>query len=135
MRVTDLTQANRGGAKRRYTIAVDFDGVLHRYDTPWVAADVIPDPPVECAIDWLRSMLPRFKVVIFTTRGATARGRGAVLDWLQKHGLDDVSEIEVTCEKPPALVYIDDRAWRFEGRFPTAHEIHQARPWHKSWPT
>lgn len=37
----------------RYTVAVDFDGVLHRYDTPWINAATIPDPPVDGAIEWL----------------------------------------------------------------------------------
>ncbi len=30
----------------RYTVAVDFDGVLHAYISPWVNAHTIPDPPV-----------------------------------------------------------------------------------------
>lgn len=34
-------------------------------------------------------------------------------------------------KKPPTLVYLDDRAIRFEGTFPTAQDIHNARPWNK----
>lgn len=122
--------------KRRYIIAVDFDGVLHRYDTPWIDAETIPDPPVEGAIEWLNEMATRFYVVVMTTRARTDEGCRAVKQWLQDHGANGVGSmgvglIDVTALKPPALVYIDDRAWRFEGRFPTANEIHQAKPWHK----
>lgn len=113
----------------RYTVAVDFDGVIHSYTSPWVDLDVIPDPPVPGAIDWLNAMVQEFDLVVFTTRGKTVEGRKAVKGYIAAHG--GTSLLEVTAEKPPALVYIDDRGWRFEGTFPTASEIHRARPWNK----
>jgi hypothetical protein len=120
----------------RWTIAVDFDGVIHSYTSPWVAAEVIPDPPVDGAIEWLNQMRREFEVVIFTTRGESYKGAKAVKEWLIEHGLEVVGDgwgqVAVTAVKPKALVYIDDRAWRFEGTFPTADEIHMARPWNKS---
>jgi hypothetical protein len=118
---------------KKYTIAVDFDGVIHSYTTPWISATEIPDLPVPGAIDWLNKISKDFKVVIHTTRGETLSGQAAVRDWLTKHGyeLADTTEVEVTALKPAALVYIDDRAWRFEGTFPSRHEIHMARPWNK----
>lgn len=124
----------------RYTVAVDFDGVIHRYDSPWVAPHVIPDGPVFGAIEWLFQTLQRFDVVIFSTRCKTWRGRRAMRAWLKKHadaiwyespftyGLEDV---KLSYTKPPALIYLDDRAMRFTGTFPTADEIHAARPWNK----
>ena len=124
----------------KYTIAVDFDGVIHRYDSPWINAHTIPDEPVEGAISWLWQMLQKFDVVIFSTRAKTWRGRRAMRQWLRQHagyswhetmgsrGLEDITYAAV---KPPALVYIDDRAWRFEGTFPSANEIHESRPWNK----
>lgn len=115
----------------KYTIAVDFDGVIHRYDSPWVSADVIPDGPVEGAIDWLNKMRKDFTVVIFTTRGSDESGQNAVRDWLKINGVIDADSIKVTDHKVAALVYIDDRAWRFAGWFPNAQDIHEARPWNK----
>lgn len=70
---------------RRYTLAVDFDGVIHRYDSPWVAPHVIPDGPVDGALDWLLAAVEKFEVVIFSTRRKTWRGRRAVRRWLRKH--------------------------------------------------
>lgn len=117
---------------RNYTVAVDFDGVIHSYTSPWVGSDVITDPPVEGAIEWLNQVTQYFTVVIHTTRGKTTEGIEAVKSYLLEHGYRvERDAIEVTAIKPPALVYIDDRAWRFEGRFPTRDEIHQARPWNK----
>lgn len=132
-------------AGKRYVVAVDFDGVIHSYTSPWVSAEVIPDAPVEGAIEWLCRMVQKFTVVIFTTRGKTEEGRKAVLEWIQRHHDDRyaavtegdrkwlVSNLTVTAEKPPALIYLDDRAYRFEGpgTFPTSEQIHAAKPWNK----
>jgi hypothetical protein len=125
-------------AGERYTIAVDFDGVIHQYVTPWVAAHIIPDPPIPGAIEWLSRMIQKFDIVIATTRGNTIRGRIAVYRWLYKHGgvglwyeapgyrgLEDI----LVKGKPVALVYLGDRAMRFAGDFPTPEDIHAARPW------
>jgi hypothetical protein len=113
---------------KRYTIAVDFDGVLHSYTSPWVDHHVIPDPPIPGAIEWLERISADFDVVIFTTRGKTEAGRVAVARWISEHGYTG-HDFTVTAEKPPALIYLDDRAVRFEGIYPTPDEIHRARPW------
>ena len=125
----------------KYTVAVDFDGVLHRYDSPWVNAHTIPDQPVDGAIGWLHRTIQSFDVVVFTTRGKTWRGRRAVRRWLREFsgalwndgpGYRGIEAVKVTYKKLPALVYLDDRAMRFNGVFPTANEIHRARPWNKA---
>lgn len=114
----------------RYTIAVDFDGVIHSYTTPWIDAETIPDPPVDGAIDALNTLAEDFDVVIHTTRGRSSDGREAVAEYLRLHGF--VKFTEITHEKVPALLYIDDRAYRFTGaNWPTANEVHQMRPWNK----
>lgn len=120
--------------KKRYSVAVDFDGVIHSYTSPWVAAHVIPDPPVPGAIEWIDRIAADFDVIVFTTRARTWRGRRAVRRWLyeQAYYLHE-HEIRITAKKPPALIYVDDRAWRFEGpwMFPTKDDIYRARPWNK----
>jgi hypothetical protein len=117
--------------EKRYTVAVDFDGVLHSYTTPWSGADSCPDPPVSGAIDWLNEIVQKFEVVILTTRGDQEGGNEAVQAWLREHGYVG-PDLRVTSQKVPALVYVDDRAWRFEGdNFPTAEQIHRAIPWNK----
>lgn len=125
----------------KYTVAVDFDGVLHSYTTPWQGATVIPDPPVDGAIEWLHRTIQKFDVVIFTTRGRWPWGRWAVRRWLHRYaghlwydgpGYRGIEDVKVTNRKDAALVYIDDRALRFDGtNFPAADAIHALRPWNK----
>lgn len=117
---------------KRYTLAVDCDGVLHSYTSGWQGANSLPDPPVEGAIDWLNDIVQHFEVVILTTRGDQEGGNVAVLYWLREHGYTG-PDLLITSRKVPALMYVDDRGWRFEGpgSFPTADQVHQARPWNK----
>ncbi len=137
------------GDKKR-TVCVDFDGVIHSYTSPWVAPHLIPDPPVDGALKWMREMLGHFQVLIFSTRCRTWRGRRAMRRWLWRHdtgenypysmwqdnlmGSDTLSEVKFSKNKPPALIYLDDRAVRFTGprSWPTVNEIHKAKPWNKS---
>jgi hypothetical protein len=109
-------------------IAVDFDGVINSYVSRWTGATDLPDPPVPGAIEWLAEMVRSFEVIIFTTRGQYPEAEAAIHAWLQKHGYCGCLP-EVTNKKPAALVYLDDRAIRFEGAFPSKEEIHRARPW------
>lgn len=119
-------------ADHKYSIAVDFDGVIHSYTSPWAGAATIPDPAVDGAIDWLAEMLGKFKVYIFSTRCESRDARVAMRSWLRDNGLGErADEIEFTTGKPACLIYIDDRGYRFEGRFPTADQIHRAVPWNK----
>lgn len=121
------------------TIAVDFDGVIHSYTSPWISAEVIPDPPVPGALEWLHEVLQSFDVNVFTTRAETPEGRVAIKRWFQQHaseryettsstrGLDSLG---VTFHKLPAIVFIDDRAYRFTGsNFPSVQELHDMKPW------
>lgn len=124
----------------RYTVAVDFDGVLHRYDSSWVNAHTIPDGPVSGAIEWLCETIQKMDIVIFSMRCKTWRGRRAVRRWLKIHagllwydapGFRGIADVTLSYTKIPALVYLDDRALRFEGTFPSVTEIRNARPWNK----
>lgn len=117
---------------KRYTIAPDFDGVIHSYTSPWTTPDVIPDPPVEGAIDWLHEMVETYNVVILSTRGQYFDSQKNVMEYLRNHGYKG-PDLLVTDKKVPALIYPDDRGWRFEGpgTFPTVEQITAARPWNK----
>lgn len=95
------------------TVVFDFDGVIHSYTSGWKGASVIPDPPVpgiKEAISDIRCA--GYEVVVVSTRCATIEGHGAVRAWL----IDNEIEVDaVKMEKPPAVVYIDDRAICFDG--------------------
>lgn len=109
------------------TVAVDFDGVIHSYVSGWEGADVISDPPIEGAIEFLNEIAEHFTISIFTTRAAHEGAEVAIREWLHHHGFE--GECSITHEKGPAIFYLDDRAWRFRGSFPTVSQIKRAFPW------
>ena len=118
--------------KTRKNVAVDFDGVIHEYLTPWQAPDIIPDKPVDGVIDWLNAVDEHYNIVVYSTRAAALEGRLAIAAYLAEHGFDIELE-QVVPYKPMAVIYLDDRGWRFEGpgSFPTVEQINQARPWNR----
>ncbi|HEX5473085.1 MAG TPA: HAD family hydrolase [Vicinamibacterales bacterium] len=94
----------------RPLVCVDLNGVLDRY-TGWEHSDHW-DPPRDGARRFLDALHTRgFDVVVFTTRHPSGVRR-----WLREHGLDDLV-CAVTSRKPPAHVFVDDRAVCFRGDF------------------
>jgi hypothetical protein len=107
------------------TLAIDFDGVLSAY-TGWKGEMAPLDPPLPGAIDFLNECLDHgFAVVIFTTRPEQL-----VHEWLQVHAPPEVSMVvQITNTKPPAWLYIDDRAFLFTGAYPSIDEINSFKAW------
>lgn len=127
----------------RKRICVDFDGVLHSYESGWQGVSVIPDAPVtdidtgKSAIAWLRELLDddRLVVAIFSSRATTDEGRAAIWDWLSRYLQPcDLEKLEVTDKKGPAFALVDDRAITFRGVFPSADELSNLVPWNKAAP-
>ena len=114
----------------KFWITVDFDGVIHSYTTPWQGPDIIPDPPVPGAIQWLWRMVNNFNVGIFSTRNFQDGGIEAMRKWLLKYGAP-VDSLFFPTEKVPALLHVDDRVWEFRGVFPTVEYIKNFKPWNK----
>ena len=123
-------------------IAIDFDGVLHSYIEKWQGTDIIPDPPVDGALDWLLKLLrdPILVPTIYSSRSKYPEGIAAMRAWLMEHysnkyGMDIASDIvesiRFASEKPAAFLTIDDRAVQFRGIFPTPEAIKAFTPWTK----
>ena len=141
-------------------LSIDFDGVIHGYQSGWKGAHVIPDPPVPHAIPWLLRMLDAgFEVAIFSSRSKSLRGRWAMKRWLgnqiREHweignSSSYPSFVEAECWadaynihrkfswpwfKPSALITIDDRALTFNGDWKdpayTPEAIRAFKPWNK----
>jgi hypothetical protein len=119
---------------QRFIICVDFDGVLHSYDSGWKGATLIPDPPVDGAIEFLRRASRHFNVNIYSSRSHYEGGIEAMKSWLAKYGGDAlVQELFFPKFKPPAKVTIDDRAITFNGPddWPSIEELLEFEPWNK----
>jgi hypothetical protein len=101
-----------GVEKLRQTVCLDFDGVVHSYVSGWAGETVIPDPPIHRCGEAIARLRRSFRVVIHSPRCRTEAGREAIQNWLRQHNI----EVDEICEhKPPAMVYLDDRAIRFTG--------------------
>ena len=80
-------------------------------------AQNMPKDNVDKAIARLRK---DYRVVIFSARCRSEEGRVAIQNWLAKHRI----EVDEVCEnKPPAFVYVDDRAVEFRGDWSQTIEI------------
>ncbi|MGH3586986.1 MAG: hypothetical protein ACRDQ0_11745 [Pseudonocardia sp.] len=116
------------------TIAVDFDGVIHAYSEGWRDGSIY-DPPVDGALGALYDLMRLDAVFVHTTRPARQVAR-RIERW-SGYGIEcttqmspflppwwqwgkrcrfwnDRTALLVTNRKLPAVVYIDDRAVRFE---------------------
>lgn len=123
---------------RKRTICVDFDGVINSYTSGYTKVDDLPDKPVPRAFEWLRRMNGcNFDVQIFSTRSSSLAGLKAIKEWFIYHGwriepaTGEPEYLSFPTEKPPAIIYIDDRGFCFEGTFPTADFINRFKPWNK----
>jgi len=91
-------------------VCVDLNGVLDSY-TGWRGPEHF-DPPRTGAREFLESLAARgFDIVVFTTRHPDG-----VWEWLERFGLRPLVR-DVTDRKPPAHVFVDDRAVCFRGDF------------------
>lgn len=115
------------------TVVFDFDGVVHSYTSGWKGANVIPDPPVNGIENALKDIHDAgYEVVIVSTRCSTQSGVDAINLWLYKNNLAQYVD-KVCKEKPPAIVYIDDRAICFDGDSSSLLEkIENFKPWYKN---
>lgn len=134
--------------KSTATVAVDFDGVIHKYSRGWSDGSIY-DPPMAGAIEGLIALADQYAVFVHTTRDIWQ-----VAEYLAGYGIatstymdrpstfwDGRETILVTNYKLPAIAYIDDRAYLFNGwgtvakdfsvtsAMESAEKIEQRRRW------
>lgn len=128
-------------------LCVDFDGVIHKYDTAWTDAVTISDGPVPGALRWLWEATKVFDVQVYSSRSKTPSGRVAMRLWMEEHAIKELGEdhplsgrfaaiypVTFSHEKPPAFLTIDDRAVCFLGDFAALDlvKLRQFKPWNKN---
>jgi hypothetical protein len=106
------------------TVAIDFDGVLADYHG-WKNEDTL-DPPFPGAQAFVAKVVRAgYQVIVHTTRNPD-RVRQWLADW------DFSFPVTVSNRKPKAMVYIDDRGFRFTGDWEAAFQaIEQPTHWKK----
>lgn len=130
---------------RKPILCLDFDGVIHSYSSGWKGADVIPDPPVADALEWMNEALDHFEVHVFSSRSNQPGGIDAMKAWLREWAVNLLRDgrfeddpmlcwldlIKWPTEKPPAMITLDDRALTFEGTWPRFDDLKAFKPWNK----
>lgn len=132
--------------EHKYIVCCDFDGVIHSYETGWVGdACIIPDPPVPRALAWLEHMYDvrrdhmesdgrnELQVCIYSSRSKSPGAVAAMQAWFLGWELrEDVLEwLQFPTQKPAASMTIDDRAFCFEGEFPSPEWLIRFLPWNR----
>lgn len=113
----------------RYVLGIDFDGVIHRYSQGDQGA-MIYDRPTIGAVEALRKYMEVFDVHIVSARAASEEGIDAIRVWMRHYNFPD---LPISNKKPPGelLVLLDDRAWLFDGTFPSVEALQCFEPWWK----
>jgi len=139
----------------RPILALDFDGVIHRYSRGWQDG-AIYDNMTDGFVEWALQAMKHFKLVVYSSRSKQPSGTDAMANWFkgQMHPwhctdyvrsadecylrfLDawnaDVLVFHFAHEKPPAFLTIDDRAVQFRGRWNdiklNPDRLRNYRPW------
>ncbi|MAO46809.1 MAG: hypothetical protein CL823_06620 [Crocinitomicaceae bacterium] len=93
---------------KRKTLAVDFDGVIHKYSKGFQGLDNAYDPPMEGA----REVLQRLKDKGYVLKIMSSRPALVIEEWLDKYEMSDLFDT-VSNSKFAATVYLDDRGFHF----------------------
>ena len=115
----------KGGKIRKHSypdeeinIGIDFDSVIHKCSKGYYDGTIYDDP-VEGAFEALKTLSKKYTVIIYTCKAKPDRGlvngktgTELVWAWLEKTGMAKFVS-KVTAEKPRAVAYIDDKAFRF----------------------
>ncbi|MCE5285848.1 MAG: hypothetical protein LLG02_08380 [Pelosinus sp.] len=113
----------------KQTVILDFDGVIHSYSSRWQGTTLIPDPPVPGIKEAIQEIREWYRVVVVSSRCYQEGGIAAIKTWLEKY---EIVVDEITDEKPPAVVIVDDRAITFDGHpEKLLKKIKAFKPWNK----
>jgi|SRR5882672_4115130 len=123
-------------------LCLDFDGVIHSYDSGWKGAEVISDPVTPGFFEWLETARDVFDVVIYSSRSSDTEGINAMQAWFRKEyharygtTFNDFADIGLRFahKKPAAFLTVDDRALCFSGNWSdySPETLLKFKPWNK----
>ena len=100
-------------------IGIDFDGVIHKNSLGFHDGTIYDDP-IEGSLEAIKKISEVYEIIVFSAKARKDRmlvngksGIQLIEEWLQAHGFMEYIK-EVTAEKPRAVAYIDDKAFRFK---------------------
>ena len=100
-------------------IAVDFDGVIHSYSKGFNDGSIY-DGLVPGVREAMAKLKEKFYIYISSARSDSKEGKEAIEEYLR---INKIPFDEVSLTKPPAKIYIDDRAIRFKNWEQTLEDV------------
>jgi hypothetical protein len=95
------------------TIAVDFDGVIHKYSKGYMDGSIY-DEPMDGAMEAIHFLWKRgYTVVCLTARPDLEGVKKWIFERIGPYTPEQYKSFDVTNIKPKAIAYIDDRGLRF----------------------
>ena len=111
-------------------VAIDFDGVIHDFSKGWHDGTCYGDP-IPGSLSAIKELSKSYNIIIFTAKVKPSRplvggktGQQLVTQWLKDHDVFQYVD-EITCEKPRAQIYIDDKGCRFENWEDTLQNVRE----------
>ena len=108
-----------GFEKDLRNVAIDFDGVVHDFSKGWHDGTCY-GKPLPGSLDAIRELSKNYNIIIFTAKVKPSRplvegktGHELVTQWLKDYNVFQYVD-EITCEKPRAQIYIDDKGYHFQ---------------------
>ncbi len=98
--------------RKRKTICLDFDGVIHQQLPPWRGREHVSGGLIPGAIDAIEQLKRKYTVVVYSGRCCTESGIAAIQAWLKQH---DIRVDAVCSHKPYADVFVDDKGVTYSG--------------------
>ena len=105
--------------KSNKIIAIDFDGVIHN-DNLGYNDGTIYGEPIKGSLESIKSLSENHTLKIYSCKSNPKRplinhknGTELIWEWLENHGVKEYID-DVVWGKPNAVIYIDDKGYRFE---------------------
>lgn len=127
-------------------LCLDFDGVIHQYNSGWKGPLTISDDVTDGFFEWLDIAAQYFKIIVYSSRSKEPGASDIMALWLaeqrkkwrEKGGISSITdgtpvEVEFSDTKPAAFLQIDDRAICFDGDWSKLDpaQLLTFKPWNK----
>lgn len=116
--------------KSNKVIAIDFDGVIHN-DYRGYNDGTIYGEPIQGSIQSIKRLSENYTLKIYSCKSNPNRplvdektGTELIWEWLETHGIKECIE-DVVWGKPNAVIYIDDKGYRFENWNDTIEQLNK----------